>query len=103
MWPFSKKARSASSIPKRELEELFDIIAQKWLAFSQLQFKADVTLEDKVVLFMEPALEGLLKIRPAIGFLPPEVVMLIFANGLIKARTHSALEIQDALGIPRSE
>jgi len=56
-----------------------------------------------VNLFLEPALEGLVEARPEIAFLPPEVVMLIFANGLLRAGTHGALEIQDALGIPRSE
>lgn len=101
-WPFTKKRQTAEDIPKEQFEALFDTIAEKWLLFCRLPFNEDVSLQQRVELFLGPALEGLIRARPDITFLPTEVVMLIFANGLVQAKTHSALEIQDALGIPRA-
>ena len=101
MWPFSRTKKIQLPL-QRVIEEAENKIAERWTVFSQLPFKDDVGLRVKVEAFIPPAMEGVIRPSPALVGLPTEIVMLIFANGILKAGTHSALEIQDALGIPRS-
>lgn len=99
-WPLNKKKNTQLTL-QQECLEASDMIREKWLVFSQLAFKEEVPLTDRNLMFMEPAMEGVLKAKPSLAALPTEVVMLVFANGIADAGTHSALEVQDALGIPR--
>lgn len=101
MWPFRKKETQSARL-ERECREACSIIAQKWLTFSQLQFKDGVPLSERILIFMEPAMDGVLTAKPSLAALQAEIVMLILANGIVEAGTHSALEVQDALGIPRA-
>jgi hypothetical protein len=100
MWSFRNKQPTYTPPPK--LEDAIDFVCDRWRVFQSLEFKAEVSLEEQTLSFIEPALEGLVKRHPEIGLLPTEVVMLIFANGIVRAGTHTALEVQDALGIPRA-
>ena len=100
MWPFSKSKLSAPS--DIEIEEVIGIIAEKWLTFSSLPFHDNVSLEDRIIAFMHPALDGLVKAKPAFAFMPTEAMLLLFANGIAQSGTHTALEIQDALGFSRN-
>jgi hypothetical protein len=101
MWPFKKKTSLQDNLNAAVLEAE-DFVAEKWMVFRQLQFENDVSLETQIQIFMQPALESLVSAQPSIAFLPTELVMLVFANGIAKTKTHAALEIQNALGIPSS-
>ncbi len=101
MWPFSKKKSLADQLKEESLEAI-DLIAEKWLSYRQLVFKAEVPLSKQIELFMEPAMQGLVNARPIFAKMPYEMLVLIFMNGIVQSGTHSALEVQDALGIPRA-
>ena len=102
MWPFKNKRSTLHERLNADTLEAEELVAQKWLVFQQLQFAADVTLENRIQLFLEPALDGVVAAKPVVALMPTELVMLVFANGIAKTKTHTALEIQDALGIPRA-
>jgi hypothetical protein len=103
MWPFKEKSKALTEMLNVDVIEAESLVAGKWLIFQKLQFEDSVSLETKIQLFMDPALEGIVSVKPVVAFMPTELVMLIFANGIIKTQTHTALEVQDALGIPRAE
>ena len=103
MWPFSKRKKALTHLLQEDASDAIKLVTQKWLIFQQLKFEEDVTLATQIQLFMEPALEGIVASKPSVGLMPTEMVLMIFATGIMEAQTHAALEVQDALDIPRGE
>lgn len=100
MWPFKRK-ESLQERLQREALEAEDLYAEKWLIFRQLEFGDDVPLGEQILLLMEPAIEGVLKAKPLLAAGDSNLLSLVLINGIAKTGTHAALEVQDALGIPR--
>jgi hypothetical protein len=99
VWPFKKKSKADAVIDV--LDSSINFAADKWLYFIKaLPFKDDVTLRQKVSMFMTPVGEGLRSNFPALRQANDAILLMIVAKGIEYSGTHSRAELEAALGLP---
>lgn len=82
------------------LDDAISFSAEKWrLHFDTLPFKDEMSLKGKIALFLPPLREGLRTKFPAISDAPAAIALLVAAKGIERSGTHTAQEIESALGI----
>jgi hypothetical protein len=98
MWPFSRKSQSEKVLAV--FDDAADFACEKWLYYnSVLKFKDDVDFRDILAGFIFPLQEGLQNKFPLLKESPEPLFFLIAAKGIVKSKTHTKEQLEDALSI----
>jgi len=99
IWPLTKKSNADAAIAVSD--DAIQLACDKWLAFNeQFKFKDNVELQEQIMMFAVPMSEGLKNNFPELRNSPDAALLLFVAMGVEKSGTHTAQQIEEALGSP---
>ena len=97
---FGRKESSADDVIEI-MDDAIEFAARNWIHFNTtLPFKDSVTIQEKIMSFSIPAIEGLKGNFAALENAPDPIYLVIIAKGVERSGTHSKSEIEQSLGLP---
>jgi hypothetical protein len=95
---FKKKSKADAAF--EIMDEAVSICATKWLGYNDtFKFKDDVALKEIIYSFFIPIDEGLRANFDELKDAPDSIIFMIVGLAVIKSKTHTQREVEEALGV----